>query len=177
MSKPNSDANLKLVGAFSTLRPFFSQIQMAALTTMTHSAHCEEWQFCVAKVEELADLVAGMAQTYQQEGKGEQATVYLHYFIGGSDWYITEKDVDGGVEQVFGYAVLNADEDCAELGYISIQEITAYGAELDLFFTSCTLGEIKAKRRQADQAVAAKKESGQGDIMKRLDDGRLTTEL
>ena len=146
MSKPFSDTNFTLVGAFSTLRPFLSQIQMAALTTMTHSAHSEEWQFYVAKVEELADLVAGMAQTYQQEGKGDQATVYLHYFIGGSDWYITEKDVDGGVEQAFGYAVLNADEVCAELGYISIQEITAYGAELDLHFAPRTLADVKAER-------------------------------
>ena len=146
MSKPFSDTNLEPVGAFSTLRPFLSQIQMAALTTLSRSAHCEEWQFYVAKVEALADLVTGMAQTYQQEGKGDQATVYLHYFIGGSDWYITEKDVDGGVEQAFGYAVLNGDEDCAELGYISIQEITAYGAELDLYFAPRTLADVKAER-------------------------------
>ena len=146
MSKPFSDTNPKLVGAFSTLRPFLSHIQMAALTTLTRSAHCDEWQFYVAKVEALADLVTGMAQTYQQEGKGDQATVYLHYFIGCSDWYITEKDVDGGVEQAFGYAVLNGDEDCAELGYISIQEITAYGAELDLYFAPRTLADVKAER-------------------------------
>ena len=117
MSKPNSDANLKLVGAFSTLRPFLNQMQMVMLTTMTHPAHCEEWQFYVAKVEALADLVMGMAQTYQQEGKGDQATVYLHYFIGGSDWYITEKDVDGGAEQAFGYAVLNGAEDCCRFQF------------------------------------------------------------
>ena len=208
MSKPFSDTNLEPVGAFSTLRPFLSRTQMAMLRTMAHPAHSQEWQFYVAKVEALADLVAGMVQTYQQEGKGDQATVYLHYFIGGSDWYITEKDVDGGVEQAFGYAVLNGDEDCAELGYISIQELAACGAELDLYFSPCTLGEIKARRRQADQAeafspnawvlvnnpgqddedivadfptfaevVAAQKEAGEGDIMKRLDDGRLTTEF
>ena len=149
MSKPFSDSSPQLVCAFSTIRPFLSQVQMAALTTMTLPAHCEEWQFYVAKVQALADLVTGMAQTYEQEGKGEQATVTLHYFIGGSDWYITEKDIDGGVEQAFGYAVLNGDEDCAELGYISIQEITAYGAELDLHFAPRTLADVKAERAAA----------------------------
>ena len=76
-------------------------------------------------------------------GKGDDAIVYLHYFFGGCDWYITEKDVDGGVQQAFGYAVLFGDKQNAELGYICITEITQFGAELDLYFTPCPLAEIK----------------------------------
>ena len=34
--------------------------------------------------------------------------------------------------------------DCAELGYISIEELTEYGAELDLHWTPKTLREVKA---------------------------------
>lgn len=65
-----------------------------------------------------------MPKTYEQDGKGDQATAHLHYFLNGSDWYITEKDMDGGIQQAYGYAILNGDDECAEVGYISIEELT-----------------------------------------------------
>lgn len=46
--------------------------------------------------------------------------IYLHFFIGGSDWYIAEYD---GEDLFFGYAILNNDEQCAEWGYISYKEL------------------------------------------------------
>lgn len=46
--------------------------------------------------------------------------VFLHFFIGGSDWYITEYD---GEDIFFGYAILNGDLINAEWGYISFQEL------------------------------------------------------
>ena len=79
-----------------------------------------------------------------------QAVVHLHYFLGGSDWYITEKDVDGGVQQAFGYVVLNGDEDSSELGYLSIEEITRHGAELNLHFQPCTLATLLSRRAQSE---------------------------
>ena len=63
--------------------------------------------------------------------------------LAGAKRYITEKDVDGGVQQAFGYAVLFGDKENAELGYICITEITQFGAELDLYFTPCPLAEAK----------------------------------
>ena len=92
---------------------------------------------------DLEKLIASAPVTYEQDGKGDDAIVYLHYFFGGCDWYITEKDVDGGVQQAFGYAVLFGDKENAELGYICITEIIQCGAELDLYFTPCPLAEIK----------------------------------
>ena len=191
--------------AVPTIRPFLSSMQLSVMGDLSRG---EEGSFFLQKFIDLQSQISTMPKTWEQDGKGDAAIAYLHYFLGGSDWYITEKDMDGGIEQAFGYAILNGDDECAELGYISIQEITAYGAELDLHFTPCTLGEIKAKRRQADQAeafnpnpwvlvnnpgqddedivadfptfaeaVTAKKEAGEGDIMKRLDDGTLTTEF
>lgn len=187
---------------------FFNRSQFLAVVMASDPKHSEEAEFFLHKLIDLAQQIETMPKTYDQEDQGDQATVHLHYFLGDSDWYITEKDMDGGIEQAFGYAILNGDDECAEQGYISIQELTACGAELDLYFTPCTLGEIKAKRRQADQAemfnptpwvlvnnagqddedivadfptfaeaVTAKKEAGEGDIMKRLDDGTLTTEF
>jgi hypothetical protein len=46
--------------------------------------------------------------------------IYLHFFIGGSDWYIAEYD---GEDLFFGYAILNGDEEMAEWGYVSFREL------------------------------------------------------
>jgi hypothetical protein len=46
--------------------------------------------------------------------------IYLHFFIGSCDWYIAEYD---GEDTFWGYAILNGDEQNAEWGYISFQEL------------------------------------------------------
>jgi len=46
--------------------------------------------------------------------------IYLHFFIGGCDWYIAEFD---GVDIFFGFAILNNDYEMAEWGYVSISEL------------------------------------------------------
>jgi hypothetical protein len=45
----------------------------------------------------------------------------MHYFVGGSDWWIAEADEDTG--EAFGYACLNGDAEMAEWGYISLVEL------------------------------------------------------
>ena len=81
--------------------------------------------------------------TYESTAKGRAALAYLHYFIGGFDWWIVEKDADpdhAGQVQAFGIADLGMD---AELGYISIPELLENGAELDLYYTEPkNIGEI-----------------------------------
>lgn len=46
--------------------------------------------------------------------------IYLHFFIGGSDWYVAEYDGD---DTFFGYVVLNGDLECAEWGNFSFAEL------------------------------------------------------
>ncbi len=46
--------------------------------------------------------------------------IYLHFFIGGSNWYVAEFDGD---DLFFGYVVLNGDLSCAEWGYFSFAEL------------------------------------------------------
>ncbi len=48
--------------------------------------------------------------------------IYLHFFIGGCDWYIAEYD---GNDIFFGYSILNGDLQNAEWGYISFSELKA----------------------------------------------------
>lgn len=132
---------------FAKLSDFVGRSQLAAIRDAMHG---EEGAHFVDLIMGLAQRIAAMPQTYQQDGMGDAAVISLHYFNAGSDWYITEKDADGGTAQAFGYAVLNGMEDCAELGYISIAELVAHGVELDLYWQPRTLGEVKAERAGGD---------------------------
>ena len=50
----------------------------------------------------------------------KEKLVYLHFFIGGSDWYVVEYDGD---DLFWGYAILNGDLDMAEWGFVSFKEL------------------------------------------------------
>lgn len=50
-----------------------------------------------------------------------EAIVWLHYFVGGCDWWITEKDISQ--EQLQAYGVSRIGSNRAEFGYISIAEL------------------------------------------------------
>jgi hypothetical protein len=104
----------------------------------------EEAQYFFEKICALAALVTTMPKTYEQEGKGDQAIVSLHYFTRSCDWWITEKDMETsdepGQHQAFGLASLGYEP---ELGYISIVEILANGAELDFHFEPQTLEAVR----------------------------------
>ena len=64
----------------------------------------------------------------------KEKLIYLHFFIGGCDWYIAEYD---GHDLFWGYAILNSDFDMAEWGYISFKELrdlSVEGIEIDCEF-------------------------------------------
>lgn len=46
--------------------------------------------------------------------------IYLHFFIGGCDWYACEYD---GIDTFFGFCILNSDYQNAEWGYFSFLEM------------------------------------------------------
>jgi len=124
--------------------------------TIRDAMQGEEKQFFIDKVAEIAGIIDTMPQVYGQDGKGDDAIIYLHYFRGGSDWYITEKDSDPdgeGQTQAFGYAILNGDKEMAEMGYIIVELVKA-GVELDLHWTQTTLGSVKGKKTNPDNAGA-----------------------
>jgi hypothetical protein len=58
---------------------------------------------------------------YEQEGLGQSALVYAHYFMPGtsSDWYVTEYDPDEGI--IFGWAEIIPG--CGEWGYTTFSEL------------------------------------------------------
>ncbi len=134
----------ELLTAIMTLRRFIAPAQIQA---MIYGFRGEEKEFFAAKIAEYSDRFDAMPKTYEQEGKGDQAIVSLHYFKGACDWYITERDMEEVQQQAFGLADLGYG---GELGYISIEEIIKLDVELDLYFKPCTLASLRAKRNTDD---------------------------
>jgi hypothetical protein len=62
----------------------------------------------------------GAPPLYSQDGKGYDAVVHAHYFIGSCDWLVTEYNPHDDL--AFGWACLG-DRDNAELGYVSLAEM------------------------------------------------------
>ncbi|MEI9479799.1 MAG: DUF2958 domain-containing protein [Deltaproteobacteria bacterium] len=105
----------------------------------------EEGQFFREKLEALRQLWNAMPATYESVAKGRAALAQFHFFTAGADWYIVEKDIDpdgDGQIQAFGIADLGYGP---ELGYISLPEILAAGAELDIYFAAKTVAEITGR--------------------------------
>ena len=72
--------------------------------------------------------------------------IYLHFFIGGCDWYIAEYDGD---DLFWGFAILNSDFQNAEWGYISLSELKSIkvGGWLEI---DCELEEFWKVRKASE---------------------------
>ncbi len=75
--------------------------------------------------------------------------IYLHFFIGGCDWFASEHDRK---DLFFGHTTLNGDTKMAEWGYISLSELMQIrvppGIEVDceLFGPRLKASEIEGIR-------------------------------
>lgn len=111
----------------------------------------EEKLFFVEMLSGLRERIEAMPMSYETDGQGDDAIAYLHYFLGGIDAWITEKDKGEAALlpcecyeqlQAFGKVCLTGDKEDAELGYVSIQEMIENGVELDLYWTPKKLKEV-----------------------------------
>ena len=144
--KPTAEKGL---AALNSVRQFLSRSQFK---TIAEAMKGEEGRFFIDKAVVLAQLIDGMAKSYEQGGK-EDPTAYLHYFKGSADWHITEKDATGkGTEQAFGLSDLGQG---GELGYISIDELVRNNAELDLHFEPKPLSAARKPAPAPAQEPAA----------------------
>lgn len=67
------------------------------------------------------DRLNKLPRLYETESTPLQAkVVYLHFFIGGSDWFAVEYD---GIDTFFGFVILNNDYEMAEWGYFALSEL------------------------------------------------------
>jgi hypothetical protein len=137
------------------LRKFISVSQHNALSEMMVG---EENQAALEIIEKLAGLIEKMPHTYQtEEEKADEHIVYLHYFRGGSDWYVIEKDKEPVQYQAFGYAILNGDTINAEWGYINIVELIQNNVELDFYFEPIKFGELLNKWQAKEEQRETRK--------------------
>lgn len=146
------DAATNLLMRGGALRPFVPTSQRLALL---QGLKGEEREYFADLIAGTAERIEKMPVTYEQDGKGDQAVAYLHYFRGGVDAWITEKDVEGGVQQAFGLVTLTGSASDAEMGYVSITELVSNGVELDLYWEPKTLAHIKNPGLAARQAREA----------------------
>jgi hypothetical protein len=128
------------VRCIETLSCFMSRSQLQVLRDALKGG---EGEWFADKLRELAARVQAMPATHGTDGQDDPDAV-LHYFVGACDWYIVEKDREREQLQAFGWADLG--DGFGELGYISIEHITAAGAELDLHFGPLALSKVKELR-------------------------------
>ena len=123
--------------AVRDLGEFIGRNQMRVLGDLCRG---EEGEWFRDKLCELAETVRSMPRTYETDGQGDAAVAHLHYFTPSMDFYITERDAEPEQQQAFGLVVGYE----TELGYISLREILACGAEIDLHWTPKPVGGIRA---------------------------------
>ena len=121
------------------LRKFIGKSQ---LNVIGHNMKGEEGLYFQVLVNKLAKLINEMPKSYDTDGQRDNAVVYLHYFRGGMNWHITEKDINEEQNQAYGYSDLG---DGGELGYISIKELIENNVEFDFHWNPITLGKLKNK--------------------------------
>ena len=104
--------------------------------------------------ESTKEQLARIPKLYETEDIApEDKLIYLHFFLGGSDWYIAEYD---GEDTFFGYAILNGDTEMAEWGYISFRELRelkippGFEVDCDLFWKVRPASRVE-KIRAANQ--------------------------
>ena len=128
---------------FSTMIHFISISQLCTLQAYLTG---EERQYFLSLLNDLKDKILKMPKPYETTEQGIDAPVSLHYFKGGSDWYIVEKDSGEEQLQAFGYACLNGDKINAEMGYINIEELIKCNVELDLYWQPTALRNVIDKK-------------------------------
>jgi hypothetical protein len=133
----------KSLAANGVIRPFFSASQLFVIEQACKGAQANLF---IQKVVDIEKLIVSMPVITGQDGlDDDEIMVYLHYSDGCNDWFIAEKDMDGGATWAFGYTTLDNMKNCSGLGFISISDLVERGVEFDLYFKPCKLGEIKQR--------------------------------
>jgi hypothetical protein len=141
------------------IRPWLGTSQAAFVADLMRRS--EERDFFIGKMIELEGIITTMPSTRGQDGLGDQAIVYLHYFMGGYDAWITEKDIGDPDDlpeefqnQMFGFSRYGL-RDPSRLGYISLPEIRSGVVELDFHWTPTTVGDIRRSKEDREPVAAS----------------------
>lgn len=133
------------LGGHNLLGKFMPYAQRLALLDALRG---EEGEGIAEIVLQAVERIKGTPLTYQTESiETKDKVLCLHYFYGGVDAWIIERDVgdsgdpaapgagEGEQWQAYGKICLTGEGwDGAEWGYISIKELIENGVELDLYW-------------------------------------------
>jgi len=136
--KPSKEPELKYKSIPASVKYFMPFAQQKTVRANIHAFQ--------DVLEHLEKMVNALPALYATDGQKDK-TAYLHYFYGGTDIYIFERDVSAEQYQAFGWTILNGDYQNAEFGYIGIQQelLPSDKIELDFHFEPTKLSVIKAK--------------------------------
>lgn len=96
--------------------------------------------------------LAQVPRLEEQDGKGDEAVVHVHYFSAAGDWWLTEIDEDG--QEAFGFVRLHSIPEGAEWGSVWLPELEELKVmkgpfpiyvERDLYWTPQPMGEVLDK--------------------------------
>lgn len=105
----------------------------------------EDAPFFVETIQKINETVKNITGKNSYNSETKTHAMGLHYFIGESDFYVTEI-LDEGL--VFGYGILNGDVEMSEFGYMTLAEMLSIrGMELD-FNQDTTITVEKALYRK-----------------------------
>ena len=77
--------------ALATLRTLTAPAQCAVILA---AARGEEAEHFLAIIDRIHAAWQAMPKTYETDAQGRAALAQLHYFTGGCEWWIVEKDAD-----------------------------------------------------------------------------------
>ncbi|MGQ0772001.1 MAG: hypothetical protein ACT4NT_04440 [Nitrososphaerota archaeon] len=90
---------------------------------------------------------------YETDGISlEKTIIYQKWDLKQVNFYWLVAELDRKENLAFGYANLN-DDQFAEWGYISIEELIDNGAELDRFWKPCTFEEAQKRIRSSRYCI------------------------
>lgn len=125
------------------------------VTQRTVLAEALDGEERVAIAENILQILARIEatpKTYETDNIAmKDKIVHLHYFMGGMDAWIIERDIGtvpeeqgmGAQHQAFGIITTSGESfKDSERGYISIQDLIANGVELDLHFVPTSAKEF-----------------------------------
>ena len=123
--------------------PFFPKIQLQIISDAYFDHDNDDWQvnqqYYLVLLQGFADIFQNMPKTYEtnpeqldengneitdkETASGVNAIAHLHYFTGGCDWWITEKDIEQ--EQLQAFGVVKLGNNYPEFGYINLVELAS----------------------------------------------------
>lgn len=129
----------KVTDALQALTRLVHWMPRQQVLTLKHGLYSEEKEAIADLVLRAEEATKALPLPYGTEDQGDDAIAHLHYFRGGMDAWITERD--SSVEQHQAYGLIDLGHG-AELGYISIQELIDNNMELDLYWSPKPLKDI-----------------------------------